>query len=195
TILFWKEEENQFVIANIDPNRTDYTFEDYLQLPYRAPYELMNGKLVFKPTPYIKHQSVLGELLFLLGTYNKKHTLGKVLFLPFDVLFDKNNCCQPDLLFINNQRLGILDELRANDAPDLTIEILSEDLERDYVHKMAIYAKFGVLEYWIIDLKTPKIDVYENQDSEMVLVQTAGLNGSIKSKVIKDFVLNLSDIF
>ncbi|TAD97933.1 MAG: hypothetical protein EAZ97_11570, partial [Bacteroidetes bacterium] len=33
TILFWKEEENQFVIANIDPNRTDYTFEDYLQLP------------------------------------------------------------------------------------------------------------------------------------------------------------------
>jgi Uma2 family endonuclease len=86
---------------------------------------------------------------------------------------------------------GVTDE-----APDMTVEILSDGTKADdYNRKMQLYAKFGVLEYWIIDLKQQKIEVYENQNKEMILTQKAFAGGSIKSKVIKGFVLELNDIF
>ncbi|TAD95004.1 MAG: Uma2 family endonuclease [Bacteroidetes bacterium] len=194
TILFWKEEENDYFIASIDPQKNDYNFADYLQLPDYAPYELVNGKFIFMAAPKINHQRSILKLAVLITPFVVKNKLGEVLISPCDVRFDEKNCCQPDLLFVSIERLPIIDENRVNEAPDLAVEVLSTNSKNDLVDKMETYAKFGVLEYWIIDLKSPKIEVFENQKGEMVLVQSAGAGGKIRSKVIKDFVLELNDI-
>lgn len=194
SILYWNKEENDHSIAVIDPNREDYTFADYLKLPDYAPYELINGKLIFMASANTKHQETVLNLALIITPFVRKNELGKVMISPYDVRLDESNCVQPDLLFVSIERLNIIDEKRANDSPDLAVEILSTNAKDDLIRKMALYAKFGVLEYWIIDLKTPKIEVYENQDSEMILTQTAYSGGSIRSKVIKDFVLELNDI-
>ena len=50
---------------------------------------------------------------------------------------------------------SILTEANVQGAPDLVIEILSSgDKNRDTVKKKAIYEKYGVKEYWIVDPDT-----------------------------------------
>jgi Uma2 family endonuclease len=195
-LLYFHEQEQNYVIAHIDPLREDYDISDYLALPESAPFELINGKLIFMAAPSLLHQKISHELSLALGNYVKKHKLGQIFAAPCDVCFDDKNNFQPDLIFVSVERLSILQTTKIKGSPDLQVEILSDSTEnRDYNEKMQAYGKFGVLEYWIINTKIPKIEVYENQKGEMKLTQSAGLNGSIKSKTIKGFVLEMSEIF
>ena len=68
---------------------------------------------------------------------------------------------QPDILFISNKNRKILkDDGYAHGAPDLIIEILSENENRDKTLKKDIYEKAGVKEYFIIDPKTKMVEAY-----------------------------------
>ncbi|MEM1122014.1 MAG: hypothetical protein AAGJ18_16295, partial [Bacteroidota bacterium] len=49
-IIFEKEDE--IFVTVIDKNRTDFTKKDYMALPENAPYELINGKLQYMPSPF-----------------------------------------------------------------------------------------------------------------------------------------------
>jgi Uma2 family endonuclease len=72
---------------------------------------------------------------------------------PLDVVLDEQTVVQPDIFFVS--RGSTQCHLGADDrwygAPDLCIEILSADIRHDRVKKMALYAQFGVGEYWIVD--------------------------------------------
>lgn len=81
---------------------------------------------------------------------------------PLDVVLDREQhlIVQPNLLFVNLERLGIVTD-RVWGAPDLVVEILSpgsEALDRGY--KQALYARYEVAEYWIVDPKAKVIEVY-----------------------------------
>ena len=55
--------------------------------------------------------------------------------------------------------------------PDFVIEILSEfNRKNDEVRKLAIYERFGVNEYWIIDPDANTIRVYRRQANALALV-------------------------
>ena len=195
-LLYFHKQEQKYVLAQIDPLSENYTASDYFDLPESAPFELINGKLIFMASPRNKHQKLSFELTLLLGNYIKKHKLGELMVAPSDVHFDDKNVVQPDLYFVCIERAEILESDPTKEAPDMTVEILSDGTKADdYKRKMQLYAKFGVLEYWIIDIKQQKVEVYENQKQEMVLVQKAFAGGKISSKVIKGFVLELNDIF
>lgn len=105
-ILF--EREGQYFLTMIDNQNQKYTKEDYAQLPYKAPYQLINGKLEYMASPKNKHQNALGNLYMLLAPYVKANRIGKVLFAPLDVHFDEDNIYQPDLMFISNERKDII---------------------------------------------------------------------------------------
>lgn len=47
--------------------------------------------------------------------------------------------------------------------PKLVIEVLSKATQhRDLGIKLAVYEKFGVQEYWIVDINNQEIKVYSN---------------------------------
>ncbi len=59
---------------------------------------------------------------------------------------------QPDLLFVSDERWGIVGEKGLQGAPDLVVEILSPSTaHRDRGIKLDLYARSGVREYWIAD--------------------------------------------
>ncbi|TAD94941.1 MAG: Uma2 family endonuclease, partial [Bacteroidetes bacterium] len=189
-LLYFHEKEQKYVLAQIDPLSENYTASDYFDLPESAPFELIHGKLIFMASPKNKHQILAIELASILHIYVKKNKLGQIMIAPSDVHLDDKNVVQPDLYFVCIERAEILENDPTNEAPDMTVEILSDGTKADdYKRKMQLYAKFGVLEYWIIDIKQEKVEVYENQKQEMVLVQKAFTGGKISSKVIKGFVL------
>ena len=56
---------------------------------------------------------------------------------------------EPDIVIILNERRDIVSRVRVEAPPDIVVEILSMDRNRDLVRKRQIYAEAGVLEYWV----------------------------------------------
>jgi Uma2 family endonuclease len=66
---------------------------------------------------------------------------------------------EPDLLFVSDERRDILTEKNVQGAPSLAVEVVS-DSRTDRVRKKAIYERFGVEEYWIVDPEIDRVEVY-----------------------------------
>lgn len=76
------------------------------------------------------------------------------------------------------------------------IEILSEsDPERDTVRKRAIYGRYGVAEYWIVDLDAKRIEVFA-PDGTILVRRTRHEDGDLRSLVaLPGFAASLDAIF
>ena len=139
-----------------------FTVEDYKNLPESETkrYELVGGQLVMVPSPSRDHQFTLRNLEFLLWKFVRDSKLGEILFAPLDVVFSDEDVTQPDLIYISNERRGIITPDDVRGAPDLVIEILSPSTAgRDRTYKKTLYARYGVKEYWIVDPQEKTVEV------------------------------------
>ena len=89
--------------------------------------------------------------------YAEEKEIGEVYTAPFDVYLDEHvNAVQPDIVFVSAAKLSIIDRY-IHGVPDLIVEVLSDGNEdHDRIRKKALYERFGVSEYWIIDAATKK---------------------------------------
>ncbi len=189
------EKDGEIFITIIEESRNDFTVEDYLALPENAPYELINGKLVYMPSPKSTHQIVSINLSTLLNLHVRKNKLGKVLTAPMDVHFSKDNVYQPDILFISNARMSILQEFVLG-APDFIVEILSTGTKgKDEGEKMTSYSKYGVREYWLVDPLEKTVETFLNKNDKMILTNKVEEKGTITSQTISGFSIELEEIF
>jgi len=138
--------------------------QDYFELENDGfRYELIHGRLVMAPSPTVKHQDVLAEILTEIKIFLRVNPIGNALSSPCDVHIG-NEVYQPDILFIRNENKDVVITSHIIGAPDLVVEILSPSTaENDYGVKFDTYEKYGVKEYWIIDKfksKNPKEDIY-----------------------------------
>ena len=136
------------------------TYEDYVLIPEDGRrHEIIDGDEVVSPSPRTKHQRLVGRLFAALDHYARQHGLGEVFVAPFDVILSDHDIVQPDVLFITDDRLGIVDEVNCKGAPDLVVEVLSESTRRtDLIRKRKLYERVGVADYWIVD---PAIDTLQ----------------------------------
>jgi Uma2 family endonuclease len=173
-----------------------YTYEDYLKTPEDEIYELIEGELLMTPSPIPKHQRISRELEFEILKFVKANDLGEVFYAPCDVYLDDENVIQPDILFISKERLNIIGEKNIQGAPDLVVEIISENTAyRDLVQKKKLYARFGVKEYWIVIPKEELIEVYILKDNTYMLYKTYSKDDTLESPYLKDLKIGLKSIF
>lgn len=173
-----------------------YTYEDYLKTPDDKRYELINGELLMTPSPIPNHQRISGKLEFLLRKFITENNLGEVFYAPCDVYLDNENVVQPDILFVSQDRLGIIGETNIQGAPDLVIEILSKNsVYRDMVQKKRLYARFGVKEYWIVLPEEEEVEVYILKDNTYQLSQTYSKADTFESPALKGLKIVLKEIF
>jgi Uma2 family endonuclease len=139
------------------------TYDDYLTLPNDGKrYQILEGELDVTPAPSTMHQKVSARLEFRLMGHVEEHNLGLVLHAPVDVLLDEQNVVQPDIVFVSNKRLPIVEDRYIAGAPDLVVEILSPTTSRiDRGIKSALYARFGVAWYWLVDPAERCLEEYE----------------------------------
>lgn len=174
-----------------------YTYEDYLKTPDDRRYELIEGELLMSPSPVTRHQSIVLLLASEISGHVRKKGLGQVFISPCDVVFDNFNVLQPDILFISSERLHIITEKNIQGAPDLIIEVLSDNsVYRDTIQKKRLYSKFGVKEYWIVAPDDCLIEVYTlKAEGEYQLKKTYLLEDTIESEVIEGLRIELRNIF
>jgi Uma2 family endonuclease len=139
------------------------TYDDYCDLPNdRNRYEILDGELSVTPAPSTKHQRISGRLYLILAQHALANQLGDVYAAPTDLILAPTTVVQPDLIFIGNDRGGIVTERAIEGPPSLVIEILSVTTRRtDRQTKAHLYAKHGVSHYWLIDPDQQSIEAYE----------------------------------
>ena len=123
-------------------------------------YELIEGELYVSTAAAIPHQLVLVNLLTAFTNYLKTNSFGKI--VPgAGAVFSNFDAVIPDLVFVSNERwTQIVANNRFNATPDIVIEVLSpgpENRRRDLVAKHRLYRKYGVQEYWVVDLETQSV--------------------------------------
>jgi Uma2 family endonuclease len=73
----------------------------------------------------------------------------------------------PDVLFVVEARRAIMGYHCVEAAPDLVVEVLSPSTRADDLpggRKWNIYERYGVPHYWIVDVDTRTIALYEWRD-------------------------------
>jgi len=172
------------------------TYEDYRKLPEGAPYQLIGGELVLTPSPTTYHQIISGKLQFQMMGYVIERNLGMVLDAPIDVYLSETETYQPDIIFIAQERLGIIEHERINGAPDLVVEILSPATAYyDLRKKFRVYERSGVKEYWIVDPEEKSVEIYLLEEGKFRLEQQAAGEGQVTSRVLGGFTVSLETIF
>lgn len=107
---------------------------------------------------------------------------GIIVIAPMDVHLDDDNIVQPDLIFITNESMHIIRDGWVKGVPDLLVEILSPSTgARDKIKKKALYERFGVKEYWIVDPIYNTIDQFLLVDDKYHLKATYEEEGTLTS--------------
>lgn len=155
--------------------KTRYTFADLLA---QAPedeniYDILGGELVVWSSPGPKHASVVMGLIAI-GLDAERAGFGHVLTAPCAVAFDfdargtaAEDVTHPDLLFYVREHEHIVGDLCLTAAPDLVVEVLSPTTRQDDLpggRKFAVYERYAVPHYWIVDREARTIATYEWHD-------------------------------
>ena len=155
-----------------------------------------NQNLFSQLSPNEAHQSAqvnLGSRMFL---YTQGMGFGKVYFAPFDVVLSDTDTVRPDLLFVSKERLRIITEDNVQGAPDLVVEIRSPSTARqDWTVKRELYARHGVMEYWLVDPEAATVAVLLLDEGELKVAGVYGEGDTLSSTVMSGFSIALADIF
>jgi Uma2 family endonuclease len=111
----------------------EWTWSDYQTWPEGECWEIIGGDaFAMSPAPSTSHQSCTPFVA------------------PTDVKLSETDVVQPDILVVCDPRK--ITPACIDGVPDLVVEVLSPGTAtRDLREKKALYAKFGVKEYLIVD--------------------------------------------
>jgi Uma2 family endonuclease len=176
-----------------------FTYADLLALPEDGKrHEIVDGEHLVSPSPKTHHQRVSAALHYCLMAHVRTHRLGEVFAAPLDVVLGEGDVVEPDLLFVSNERRERTTDNNIQGAPDLVVEILSEWNRRiDEITKRDLYARHGVLEYWIVDPELETVKVYRASEQRFLrIAELARENGdSLTTPLLPGLSIPLGEVF
>jgi Uma2 family endonuclease len=163
-------------------------------------YELIDGEIHVSTTPHLVHQRIIRKLSYLFTAWDVGSTLGEA-FLALGVIFDDENAVIPDLAWVSAERAPSVIDMKTGKlhaAPDLAVEVLSEgsaNEKRDRQDKLRMYARFGVIEYWIIDRFAQQVEVYRREGEQLRLAVQLGSDDDLTSPLLPEFTCSVAWLF
>ena len=175
------------------------TYDDFVLFPDDGKrHELIDGEHYVTPSPNLKHQAIVRNLVATIAPFLRAHPIGKVYDAPLDVVFSHFDVVEPDLLYVSEARREVLTRQNIQGAPDLVVEVGSPSTRRrDEKLKHQLYERFGVSEYWIVDPDIDAVRVYRLADGKYVRTQELSLDRGdvLTTPLLPALELPLAEIF
>lgn len=154
---------------NVQINDEYLTYEQFLsysnaETRYKLEYD--NGFIHYMTPVFPNHERVKQRIQLSLINYLGLDNVCEVFTSEVAVCFQENKDkyqYEPDIMVCcENKFEGAI----YRGIPGLIVEILSQSTkDRDFNIKLNIYEKFGVPEYWIVDIVNKQIYVYKDNTS------------------------------
>jgi Uma2 family endonuclease len=177
-----------------------YTYADLEAFPEGdgKRYEIIDGELFVTPSPILRHQEVLRNLVVRIQSHLDEDPRGTLFFAPLDVVFSDDNVVEPDLFYISKARAERMTRKNIQGAPDLVVEVLSESTRRtDEIRKRKLFERHDVLEYWIVDPELDTVKIFRKREGRFEraaeLSQEAG--DTLSTPLLPGLELPLTRVF
>ena len=174
---------------------------EYLDLPDIDEYrwlELDDGELYFMPRPRRAHQflSTILTAYFvnLLDSFDEPpaEVYSELVII---ISQESGRILIPDLSIFLREPGDPSDISAPGRIPDIVIEILSSDRNRDLVRKRQLYAEAGVREYWIFDPQNDTVLPLELGDGEYAEHPTLTAADTLTTPLLPGLSIPLADLF
>ena len=188
-ILNLEDESHSIAALKSIASMTEDEFVEWCDEDIRAEY--VDGKVIIMTPESVGDERVRWFIGTILGLFVEHHDLGEVFGPNLQIRLRPRLRRIPDLLFISHERLHLLEEAPFEGAPDLAMEIVSQDSkERDEDDKYKEYETCGIREYWIIAPLSKRIDVYHLSDRGEYEPLLPDASSVYRSTVIPGFFVN-----
>ena len=176
---------------------TQMTLAEYRNLPETdgGVWELINGELYQMPSATADHQFLMDFLVRMIN--NLVTTLQPAAGLAFSnvgLALSDLYAPTPDIIYLRSENLRLINNGYVEGVPDLVVEILSSDRNRDLVMKRELYAEAGIPEYWTLDPVNDVLTVLELANHEYA-GRTLGRGDTLTTVTIPGFTLPLEQLF
>ena len=170
------------------------TFEQFLDWSTDPDVELVNGVMVQTMSAQLEHEKLYLWLSFVTGGYVSARHLGIVLGSRTPVQINEFGGRMPDLLFVRQARMHIVQNRAVYGAPDLVIELISpNDRPSDIIALETDYRALGVPEIWFVNQQNQKIRAL--RDIGAGYQQEERTSGTLRSSAIEGFAIEAEWLF
>ncbi len=157
--------------------------------------EWVEGAVIKTSPATRKHNQHINYLGTLLETYLALRPIGEVVFPPFVLrmpTIQPRANREPDLMLILHGNTGEISETAFTGAPDIVIEIVSEESsERDRGTKFNEYEKIGAREYWLFDSRRREALFYRLNTAGIFVRHDADAAGVYITPLLPEFGLQV----
>jgi Uma2 family endonuclease len=140
----------------------------------------------------------VGQLYRILADHVEARDLGTVFIAPYDVVLSDTTVCQPDILFVSKERMALVTRENLRGAPDLAVEVLSENQKNDRVVKLRLYEEAAVAHYWLAHPEDKTLEEFV-RDAGTGKFQARELlelaDGTFIPAVFPDLTIDLAKLF
>ncbi len=186
--------------------KKQYSYSDYIKWKFQDRVELLKGWIFPMAAPNVVHQTISGNLYWILASYFRKEKKSCRLFAaPFDVRlplpknkikgYKISTVIQPDLCVVRDTNK--LDKQGCVGAPDLIVEILSPgNSKKEMRDKYELYEEVGVLEYWVVDPARRHVLTYVLKEGQFVSAsRPLSDEDTLTSVIFEDLKIDLMEVF
>jgi Uma2 family endonuclease len=162
-------------------------------------YEIIDAELHVTKAPDTFHQVVAGRIAAWLDAWSTANTSGLAIAAPRIVLSDDDNLI-PDAVWISTERLAtaLRPDGKLHEIPELIVEVLSPgavNVRRDREKKPIVYARQGVVDYWIVDWPQRRLEVYRSDGTDLQHVETLGEQDVLRTPLLAGFEQTIALLF
>jgi Uma2 family endonuclease len=176
------------------PVAAGLTVADIEQLPEDGVVRHLIGGELFEMTPStIRHQQVVMRVIASLLRWAEGSS-AQILTAP-GVLLSERDMPEPDVLVVAAEHLDRLGERYVEGPPDLVVEVSSPSTRRlDLVRKRGQYERFGIPEFWFVDLDADRVEVYTLVESRYGSPTIMGPDGTVRASAVDGLAVAVSEI-
>jgi Uma2 family endonuclease len=152
--------------------------------------EWVDGEVIVMSPASTIHNRLTRFLLSLLEDFVAERELGEAFGSDLSIRIHSRRRL-PDVLFVGRDRRDRLREKHFEGAPNLVIEVVSDDsVDRDWRIKYLEYEAAGVEEYWVVDPLYKRVEVYALGD-DRTYHSIPLVDGKLASRVVPGFYMRL----
>ena len=178
------------------PGKYKLTVDDFLRLDETGVFgtsrtELLDGDVIIMNAEYRPHGRIAGELGYRIR--RMLETIGSDLYaMGASVALSHHDMPLPDIVLTSQPR-GEGPIPLASVA--LIVEVSSSTLQRDMREKLALYARFGIPEYWVVDVSGCAItQMWEPTGDAYAQRLQVPLGQPISAATIEKLVINTTEL-
>jgi len=188
-----REKVHEETVKWVGPRPLSFT-EFLEQFGPKDDVELIDGVVVERNMVQLDHEKLVDWLRFVIGLFVRGRDLGIVLGSRTAVQINQYRGRLPDLLFVRQDRMGIVQQKAIVGAPDLVVEVISPgDRPSDVVALETDYRAIGVAEIVFLDQRRRRVRVLRQGPDGYSEEERA--EGSLVLETLLGLSLNLEWLF